>query len=172
MRPGFLTSIHFVPLLLLAGVGNVLLPAGARQQRDRSRVHVGRAPALLLIASLLYAAVLLWQLPLVVRVLGGANYVPDVRAVIGWLLVALTLALSQGVAVRALVQLPSRRVFVLRAAGTLSSVLLTLLAAAVGSVSLMPYALASGAAVTALSLDHALRRARRGRPEGAVPATS
>ena len=152
-----LARLVTAPLLTaLAGMANVLLPVAANQRREGTSHRGHRASLLLLGMCAAYSALLLWQLPRAVRVLGGDGFSVSEPAVVGWLLVAVVLAATQQLSVRGLVELPARHLFIIRSAGTVVAVIVTAGLVQLSLADWTPFALVAGTVVTAAGLRRRL----------------
>jgi O-antigen/teichoic acid export membrane protein len=143
---------------VLTGIGNVLLPVASAKSRADERSSFRRLTVLVTAGAVLYGVVVVIWAPFFVRLLGGPGFQVSRTVLIGWAVAAATIALTQSVSIRALVDLPSRRVLVLRTAGTLTSLALVGLAAYAGWTAAVPFAIAAGTLLSGVLLHSALRQ--------------
>lgn len=137
-------------MTLLGGLANVLLPVVSADARERKSSQLGRMTAAITIGVAVYGAFLLWQTNWIVGLLGSHSEFRITRLlIVGWLMLAMVIASTQAISVRAIVVLPSRVVFIFRTAGTLVGLVLVAVAGVWGSKEAVPFAGAAGALISA-----------------------
>jgi O-antigen/teichoic acid export membrane protein len=143
---------------VLGGLGNVLLPLMSAHSRANERSNYNRLSLLSTSFACLYGVGIVTFAPFLVDLFGGPGFRVSRTILAGWALVTVVIALTQSVSVRALVDLPSRLVFLLRLAGTVATLGLVGAASFFDSPASVPYATAVGTLLSGALLYVALKR--------------
>lgn len=146
---------------LVAALSNVTLASFARSAKAKRPVSslVGVVILGCGAVCLIYGAFVLALPGFLTHLLGGARFSPDMTALIGWLLVALVLAVSTPFSTLAVVLVRSSTVFRIRLIGSAFEISLTVAVLLVALPSLMPTCLSIGAAVSGIMLWRVARAA-------------
>ena len=158
----------FSPMFtFLQAIGNLMFPAFAIQRRVSSenlRQWARATCALLALTAAIYAAIVLAIPSFVVHLVAGPGYAPNRVALLGWALVAVSVAFGNTYGSVALVLKRPAMVFWYRTAGSMIGLVATVAALRLGTPSLVPLASAAGASLSALLIWHACKSASYASP--------
>lgn len=146
-------------LILLASVMNVLLPVFARRKAAVRARALHACAAVLSLACLLYGVVVVAMADQLTELLYGGSVVPPLSALISWVLVATSVAISTPYTVSVLVNEGSKVVFNAKALGSLLGIGVAAAICLVGAPVMAPLGLAAGNIVSAGMLIRASCRA-------------
>jgi len=146
---------------LVAALSNVTLASFARSAKAKRPVSslIGVVIIGCGAVCLIYGAFVLAFPGFLTHLLAGPRFNPDMTALIGWLLVALVLALSTPFSTLAVVLVRSSTVFRIRLVGSVFEISLTVAVLLVSLPSLMPTCLSIGAAISGIMLWRVARAA-------------